>query len=144
MRRIIKVLSKFEFVSFSYDWNFVFIMYVNLKAKMTKLTMKYLFSYSELKEIKQGYFRLRETNKKIWVFFNILYSANANRFSAYGNSIFLVRAILLLLEIISVIKSGSFFRLLERSVSMKSFIPASRNEICVYWKQYSFILSFFC
>ena len=52
MRRIIKVLSKFEFVSFSYDWSFVFILYVNLKAKMTKLTMKYLFSYSQLKEIK--------------------------------------------------------------------------------------------
>ena len=38
------------------------------------------------------------------VFFNILYPASANGFSAYGNSIFLVRAILLLLEIISVIK----------------------------------------
>ena len=45
------------------------------------------------------------------VFFNILYSVNANRFSAKGNSVFLVRAILLLSEIISVIKSGSFFRL---------------------------------
>ena len=38
------------------------------------------------------------------LFFNILYTANANRFSAYGNSIILVRAILLLLEIINVIK----------------------------------------
>ena len=38
------------------------------------------------------------------VFFNILYPASANEFSAYGNSIFLVRAILLLLEIINVIK----------------------------------------
>ena len=38
------------------------------------------------------------------VFFNILYPANANGFSAYGNSMFLVRAILLLLEIISIIK----------------------------------------
>ena len=38
------------------------------------------------------------------VFFNILYPANANGFSAYGNNIFMVRAILLLLEIISVIK----------------------------------------
>ena len=36
--------------------------------------------------------------------FNILYQANANGFSAYGNSIFWVRAILLLLEIISVIQ----------------------------------------
>ena len=78
------------------------------------------------------------------VFFNVLYPVNANRFSANVNSIFLVRAIFLLLEIISVIKSSSFFRLLERSISMKSFIPASRNEFCVYWKQYCFILSFFC
>ena len=38
------------------------------------------------------------------LFFNILYRANANGFSAYGNSILLVRAILLLLEIINVIK----------------------------------------
>ena len=38
------------------------------------------------------------------VFFNILYSACANKLSAYGNSICLVRAILLLLDIISVIK----------------------------------------
>ena len=47
------------------------------------------------------------------VFFNILYTANANGFSAHGNSIFFIRAILLLLEIISVIKkdSGSLFRL---------------------------------
>ena len=45
------------------------------------------------------------------VFFNILYLVNANRFSAKGNSVFLVRAIILLSEIISVIKSGSFFRL---------------------------------
>ena len=37
------------------------------------------------------------------VFFNILYRASANEFSAYGKSIFLVRDILLLLEIISVI-----------------------------------------
>ena len=77
------------------------------------------------------------------LFFNTLYSANASRFSAYGNSIFLVRAFLLLLEIISVIQSGSFFRLLERFISVKSFIPASRNEFFVYWKKYCFILSFF-
>ena len=38
------------------------------------------------------------------VFFNILYPAGANEFSDYGNSIFLVRDILLLLEIISVNK----------------------------------------
>ena len=38
------------------------------------------------------------------LFFSILYPASANEFSAYGNSIVLVRAILLLLEIISVIK----------------------------------------
>ena len=39
------------------------------------------------------------------LFLNILYPANANRFFAYGNSIFFfVRAILLVLEIISVIK----------------------------------------
>ena len=38
------------------------------------------------------------------VFFNILYPASVNEFSAYGNSIFLVGAILLLLETISVIK----------------------------------------
>ena len=37
------------------------------------------------------------------VFFHILYRASANEFSAYGKSIFLVRDILLLLEIISVI-----------------------------------------
>ena len=77
------------------------------------------------------------------LFFNTLYSANASRFPAYGNSIFLVRAFLLLLEIISVIQSGSFFRLLERFISVKSFIPASRNEFFVYWKKYCFILSFF-
>ena len=38
------------------------------------------------------------------VFFNVLYPANAKGFSAYGDSIFLVRAILLLLEVIRVIK----------------------------------------
>ena len=38
------------------------------------------------------------------IFFNILYPASANVFFAYGNSSFLVRALLLLLEIISVIK----------------------------------------
>ena len=38
------------------------------------------------------------------VFFNILYPASGNEFSAYGNIIFLVRAILLLSEIISVMK----------------------------------------
>ena len=38
------------------------------------------------------------------LFFGIHYWANANGFSAYGNSILLVRAILLLLEIINVIK----------------------------------------
>ena len=37
------------------------------------------------------------------VFFNILYPANSNGFSANGNITFLARAILLLLEIISVI-----------------------------------------
>ena len=31
---------------------------------MIKLTVKYLFSHPELKEIKQGYFRLSETNKE--------------------------------------------------------------------------------
>ena len=51
------------FLSFSYDWhwNFVFIKYVNLYAKITKLytypkmiklTMKYLYFCPELKEIK--------------------------------------------------------------------------------------------
>ena len=50
-------LSKFvicEFVSFSYDrhWNLVFIMNVNLYAKMPKLTMKYLYSCPELQEVK--------------------------------------------------------------------------------------------
>ena len=38
------------------------------------------------------------------VFFYILYRASANEFSAHGNSIFLVKTILLLLEMISVIK----------------------------------------
>ena len=38
------------------------------------------------------------------VFFNILYPASANEFSAYGNNIFLVGALMLLLEIINVIK----------------------------------------
>ena len=38
------------------------------------------------------------------IFFNILYTVSANKFSANRNSIFLVRAILLLLEINSVIK----------------------------------------
>ena len=38
------------------------------------------------------------------VFLIVLYPANANEFSDYGNSSFLVRAILLLLEISSVIK----------------------------------------
>ena len=38
------------------------------------------------------------------VFFNILYPASVNEFSAYGNNIFLVGSIMLLLEIISVIK----------------------------------------
>ena len=38
------------------------------------------------------------------VFFNVFYPTNANEFSAYGNSTFLFGAILLLLEIISVIK----------------------------------------
>ena len=37
------------------------------------------------------------------VFFNVCYPANANGFSVYGNSIFLVRTILLLLKIISVV-----------------------------------------
>ena len=37
------------------------------------------------------------------VFFNVLYPASANKFSSYGKSIFLIRDILLLLEIISVI-----------------------------------------
>ena len=37
-------------------------------------------------------------------FFTILYPASANELSAYGNSIFLVGVVLLLLEIISVIK----------------------------------------
>ena len=37
-------------------------------------------------------------------FLNILFSTSANGFSAYGDSIFVVRPILLLLEIISVIK----------------------------------------
>ena len=40
---------------------------------------------------------------------------------------FLVRAILLLLEIISLV-SGMFFRLLETSISTKSFILASSGN----------------
>ena len=40
-------------------------MSVNLYAEMTKLIMKYLYSCPEFKEIKQGFFRLSETNKKI-------------------------------------------------------------------------------
>ena len=44
-------------------------MYVNLYAKMTKLTMKYFYSSPELKEIKYSYFRLSETNKKIIKFY---------------------------------------------------------------------------
>ena len=62
------------------------------------------------------------------VFFNILYPAIANEFSAYENNIFLVGAILQLLEIISV-DSGSFFLLVETSISTKSFILASGNGI---------------
>ena len=38
------------------------------------------------------------------VFFNTLYQASANEFSAYGNNNFLVGAIVLLFEIISVNK----------------------------------------
>ena len=38
------------------------------------------------------------------LFYNIFYRASANEFSAYGNSMFLVGAISLLLEIIGVIK----------------------------------------
>ena len=60
------------------------------------------------------------------VFLNILYRASANEFSAYGNSIFLVRAILLLLEIISVIK-----RLFQRNPSfwlVETDFPASGNR----------------
>ena len=60
------------------------------------------------------------------VFFNIIYPAGANEFSAYGNSIFIVGAILLLLEIISV-DGGSFFLLVETSVSTESFILAWGN-----------------
>ena len=44
------------FVLFSWHWNLVFIMYVNLYAKMTNLNMKYLYSCPELKEIKQVQF----------------------------------------------------------------------------------------
>ena len=68
------------------------------------------------------------------LFFNILYPANANGFSAYGNGIFFLRAILLLLEIISLIKrySGSFLRRLETSVSTKSFILASGNGFPIF------------
>ena len=59
------------------------------------------------------------------VFFNILYRANSKEYYAYRNSIFLVRAFLLLLEIIRVI--GSFFCLLETSISTKPFILANGN-----------------
>ena len=38
------------------------------------------------------------------IFFNINYPASVNEFAAYGNSIFLFKATLLLLEIISVIE----------------------------------------
>ena len=79
--------------------------------------------------------------------FNIRYPANANGFSAYGNSSFLVKAVLLLLEIINVIKrdSGSFFRLLETPIS-KSFILASRDGLSIlvqFLRQQSAILKFF-
>ena len=69
------------------------------------------------------------------VFFNIVYAANANWFSAYGNSTFLPRAILLLLEIISVIKRGisSFFRQLETYILTKSFILASWNGFSIFF-----------
>ena len=68
------------------------------------------------------------------VFFNIIYPANG-WFSAYGNSTFLVRAILLLLEIISVIKrdSISFFRQLETYILTKSFILASWNRFSIFF-----------
>ena len=55
------------------------------------------------------------------VFFNILYPASGNEFSTYENNIFFVGAILLLIEIISE-DSGSFFLLVETSISTKSFI----------------------
>ena len=61
------------------------------------------------------------------VFFNILYPASANEFSAYGNSIFLVGAILLLLEINSVIKR----RLFQRNPSfwlVETDFPATGNR----------------
>ena len=60
-------------------------------------------------------------------FFNIIYPASGNEFSACGDSVFLVRAILLLLEII-IKRYGSFFRLVETSISTKSFIMASGNR----------------
>ena len=60
------------------------------------------------------------------IFSNILYPTSANKFSVYGNSISLVGATLLLLEIISV-NSGSFFLLAKTSISTKSFILASGN-----------------
>ena len=69
------------------------------------------------------------------VFFNTLYPADAKVFSAYRNSIFLVRTILLLLEIISVIKrdSSSFFCQLETSILTKSFILASWNGFSIFF-----------
>ena len=73
----------------------------------------------------------------------MLCPVNANELSSYENSIFFVRTILLPLEITRVIKSGTFVRLLETSISMNSFIAASGNVFFVYWKQFCFILSFF-
>ena len=69
------------------------------------------------------------------VFFNIIYPANARWFSAYGNSTFLARAILLLLEIISIIKrdSISFVRQLETYILTKSFILASWNRFSIFF-----------
>ena len=64
------------------------------------------------------------------VFFNNLCPATAKEFSANGNSMFLFRTILLLLEITSVINSQwqhFFFLVVETSVSTKSFIPAREN-----------------
>ena len=61
------------------------------------------------------------------VFFNILYPASANEFSACGNSVFLVGTILLLLEII-ITRQQQFF-----SSSGNAYF----NEILYYgqWKQ---------
>ena len=99
---------------FSVYWKqyFFYSKFFLLMENITEIWVNQILKTNHISASRHHFFRFFQIHFKVEAvlrynkstFFNIFYPAGTNQFSGYGNCIFWVRAILLLLEIISVIK----------------------------------------